>query len=613
MIRFGGPVLPLVLLVGCGNPVGVSRPGVDTVYSQIIGNVLTTGNLSSSTVDVLRRYGLDEEFDSEPSQALERLYRIVLDERDAGILVALAELCYQAGEDEVEDERDLFLSAAVIAYIALLDPGLAGPLDGFDPRFRMACDLYNRSLVRAFRQEDGTLSARQTRWKVLGASMTIQKDRSQFRWEEGDFDQFLAADEFEVRGLANRYREPGLGVALIAVHTDRESLLPKPGEYFTKPSTAAATGFLRIDGGLDTLKTGQLTATLQLISPLDRTHVEIGDRIVPLEFDLTAPIALSLETSRIYDREFSGFFGSDDEEDYTGLYLMLPYDPKKIPVVFVHGTASSPARWADLFNDIRSEREFTKHYQFWYFTYLTGQPVGISANDLRQSLHSARRQLDPEGDDRAFDQMVIVGHSQGGLLTRHMVVKDVGQKLWNSIFNRPIDELDLDPDTRQLLEEVLFFDPVPFVRRTIYLATPHRGSVLSDGLIGGLANSLITAPRKVSGTLTGLIQRNEDALARREFSSDVPTAVGGMSPTNPYLLTLAELPATDRVEQHSIIAVDGDGDPEEGSDGVVAYTSAHLDGVVSELVVRGGHSCQENPLAILEVRRILREHLRAQK
>jgi hypothetical protein len=41
---------------------------------------------------------------------------------------------------------------------------------------------------------------------------------------------------------------------------------------------------------------------------------------------------------------------------------------------------------------------------------------------------------------------------------------------------------------------------------------------------------------------------------------------------------------------------------------VVAYRSAHIDEAVSELVVRGDHSCQGRPQAIEEIRRILLEH-----
>jgi hypothetical protein len=65
------------------------------------------------------------------------------------------------------------------------------------------------------------------------------------------------------------------------------------------------------------------------------------------------------------------------------------------------------------------------------------------------------------------------------------------------------------------------------------------------------------------------------------------------------------------IHSHSIIAVRGPGPPENQSDGVVAYKSAHVDGVDSELVVRSGHSAQDLPATIEEVRRILILHAEA--
>jgi len=87
-----------------------------------------------------------------------------------------------------------------------------------------------------------------------------------------------------------------------------------------------------------------------------------------------------------------------------------------------------------------------------------------------------------------------------------------------------------------------------------------------------------------------------------------PTAIDNMDWSNPFLRTLASLPIAEGVHAHSIIAVKGDGPPEEGDDGVVRYTSAHIDGVESELVVRSSHSTQARAETIEEVRRILYQH-----
>ena len=71
---------------------------------------------------------------------------------------------------------------------------------------------------------------------------------------------------------------------------------------------------------------------------------------------------------------------------------------------------------------------------------------------------------------------------------------------------------------------------------------------------------------------------------------------------------LQQIPVAPSIKAHSIIAVKGTGPAEQGNDGVVEYTSAHIDGVESELVVRSPHSCQGNPHTMEEVRRILRLH-----
>jgi len=82
-----------------------------------------------------------------------------------------------------------------------------------------------------------------------------------------------------------------------------------------------------------------------------------------------------------------------------------------------------------------------------------------------------------------------------------------------------------------------------------------------------------------------------------------------MTPSSPILQTFAAVPISPNVAANSIIAVQGDGPIETGSDGVVTYKSAHIDGVESELVVRSGHSVQSNPQTVAEVRRILLLHL----
>ena len=79
--------------------------------------------------------------------------------------------------------------------------------------------------------------------------------------------------------------------------------------------------------------------------------------------------------------------------------------------------------------------------------------------------------------------------------------------------------------------------------------------------------------------------------------------------THRNLLALAEIPVLPPVKAHSIIAIDGDGDCHTGKDGLVKYSSAHVDYAASEFIVRSYHTCLNDPATIEEVRRILHEHL----
>jgi hypothetical protein len=185
-----------------------------------------------------------------------------------------------------------------------------------------------------------------------------------------------------------------------------------------------------------------------------------------------------------------------------------------------------------------------------------------------------------------------------------MQVVSTGDQLWNAISKKPLDELELTAQSRDLLHRGLFLEPLPTVARTIFICTPHRGSfVAGRRILANLTRSLLALPFTLTG-LQGDIRRNAGALK----VGFVPSAVDNMSPGHPFILGLQAIPVAPSVKVNSIIAVEGDGPLEQGDDGVVKYTAAHIEPVESELVVKSAHSVQGNPRAIEEVRRILRLH-----
>ena len=202
--------------------------------------------------------------------------------------------------------------------------------------------------------------------------------------------------------------------------------------------------------------------------------------------------------------------------------------------------------------------------------------------------------------------MVVVGHSQGGLLTRLLVV-DSGDRFWRNVSRRPLEELGLAPESEALLRRSLFFPPQPFVGRVVLMETPHGVSYLSDFRVASWISRLVKAPATLTKLLFDVVTVGGDELYLRNLDRP-PTSFDNMASHNPFLRTLRELPIAPGVPAHSIIAVRGGPPPEGRSDGVVRFESAHIEGVESELLVDSGHSVQMQQRAIQELRRILLEH-----
>jgi len=234
----------------------------------------------------------------------------------------------------------------------------------------------------------------------------------------------------------------------------------------------------------------------------------------------------------------------------------------------------------------------------------------MSAGILRSHLMNEVQTLDPEGKDPALRHMVVIGHSQGGLLAK-LTATDTGDKLWRIASQTNFDELQLDPPTSELLRSNFFFKPLPCVSRVIFIATPHRGSYRNTSFIQNLLNRFMSFPSDLVEASANLAQLKDTLNLPPALRRGVPTSLNSMATDNPFMLTLAEIPVAPGIQANSIIAIRGNDQPPNGSDGVVQYTSAHVDYAESEFIVRSGHSCQGHPLTIEEVRRILLKNINA--
>jgi pimeloyl-ACP methyl ester carboxylesterase len=602
-------VLTMALLAtACSaSPVRVIHEDAADTHRRLIRSALSHNELSTFSHTVLLETDLDRRFDADPEKALQQLHDIAVSGSGGpNQLFAVAEASFLHAERT--GDRSYYLAAAIYAWTYLFPEDKSETPNPFDPRFGLAANLYNRGLTSSLESDEGRkVLLRAGIFPLPFGEVTIKFDRAQLQWQGRGMIGFTPVAEYRVVGLHAYYREPGLGAPLAA------SLAPLPGEtrndLLLPELTIGVTAILRPPGSRTGLAWPPLEGTLEVHIPEMTGTVDVAGQAVPLESEPTAVFAYSLADSPVWGQEYTRFFqaisfGSDQSQ----LYASVPHRHGRIPVVFVHGTASSFGRWAEMYNRLASDPRLRARYEFWFFSYDSGSPVTWSAMLLRESLQRAVRTLDPTGSDPGMQQMVVIGHSQGGLLTK-MTVIDSGTRFWDKDFSRPLESLDLSPETRDLLQRSLFVKPLPFVKRVMFLATPHHGSELSAGRIARWVIGFIKSPLALAGVMADLA-RNRDALIlnRADAKPRIPTSIDQMNPHNRFLRTLASIPLVPGVAANSIIAVQGDGPVEDGSDGVVAYRSAHIDGVESEAVVRSPHSLQDNPETVEEVRRVLLLH-----
>ncbi len=576
---------------------------------------------SRRTADLLQRYDLSEEVKEEPAGALEELQQENLAEPTLEKTYAFAELAYIMGKraqsrDNTSKALQLYSASVAHAYLYLFSPQFDEVRNYYDPQFRRACDLYNVALEDLLRiiNEQGRLKPGETYALNSGDQRFDVRIVTQGLWSNEAFERFEFASDYEVRGLLHRHVNYGLGVPLIAVRRSDDSQDPA-SEFYPSGMSVPVTAILRA-AEKPCAQPGEqhvVACALELQDPLASDVVEIAGRFVPLQTDLTTPLGYYLDNPEFQGSNVAtwGLLNPNSTGHLRGLYMLEAFDPNKIPVLMVHGLWSSPETWTEMVNDLRSLPEIRDRYQFWSYLYPTGQPFWVSAAQLRQDLEQTRQTVDPNRRWEALDQMVLIGHSMGGLVSR-MQTLDSGNAFWNILSEHSFNELQADEETRTRLASVVFFEPNRSIRRVITIGTPHRGSSFANDYTRWLGRKLIKLPTALVQVKTRVIRDNPNMFHNTSMLT-VTTSIDSLSPDSPVLSVMLNAERSPWVRYNNIVGVVSEkkllSRISEKGDGVVPYDSAHLDDVESEIVVDADHvHVHQHPRSILEVRRILLKH-----
>ena len=315
--------------------------------------------------------------------------------------------------------------------------------------------------------------------------------------------------------------------------------------------------------------------------------------------------------SVLTDIGLPGFRKPKASSGNLGLFATTPYDTNRIPVVMVHGLVSDPFTWNQMLARLREDPQIDSKFQFWIFSYSTGNSILKSGSDLRLSLDDAMHQLDPKRQNPKLTSAVLIGHSMGGLLSKLQVIHS-DDKLWDQVVGKPIDQLELDSDAEKEIRQQLYFEPQPMVSRVIYIGVPHYGSTWSDNMIGRWGGRFIGFPESIGNGFQNPLTNNS-GVEPIDSAMGVRTTVDQISSRSAALRAIAELRMATQVEVHSIIGTAErlpDGSP---GDGLVSVESARIENTNSELYVSARHAdLNRAPESIMEVKRILIEHLAKQ-
>lgn len=560
------PLLGIVVLLatGCVSPVNVS-----TLDSH--GRPDLTPHYNYRPQDLAERLGQDELIDT-----LERARRI------EGVFPSRA--------------SGLYLEAAAQAHALITDRDVSV----YDQALIVG-ELYNRAVAGYVRAAPPN---RPDNRVVLDTAAPAWSDVAYF-------ESYTPAADRRIEGMREHVVQRGAGAALIAYRPNLnaqpiEDLYPPEGIF--RPLTAVLH-FEDSEAPRLALYDPRQTDTIELRPPGGGDPVELD-----LAADYTAPYAeLLARADELAALGFAAMIDPEKAQDRLGVHLLEPYDPDKTPLLMVHGLMSTPLTWIELTNAVRNDPALRDKYQVWHFLYPTAPCPFYSAYLLRDRLEATRRQLDPELDDFATQDIVVVGHSMGGILTRTLV-SDSTDKCWSVAFTVPPEELEGDPEAIELMKNVYIYQHLPYVNRAIFVATPHRGSNLATDLIGQFGDSLVRLPASCVEKTIAIARLNRDKLTPEYgpyMLNGPPSSIRTLDPSSPASRAVDTNPIRPGVTYHSIIGTRTDDFPEvEGtSDGIVDYWSSHLEGAASEKLVPAGHNAHDHPEAVVEIKRILREHL----
>jgi len=644
------------LLSGC-QVVSVKNQSLNVTITNERESILTRDKLSEASLNVLSMTGREAKICSEqPEECVNELKQIpqIQDEQ----LLSTASELYLAKALSLEKSSACKVSilaktqseekqalqkqnyqSCLDQQLGMLDKSIRysyaymfstkrGPQDRiFDNRQVQLRDFYNQAiakLVNSYGLRHGPsevgnqIKVGQSIYRINYDNYPLLKNRQ--------VEQLMSTYNMNFSGLRSITRRDGFGSEfLIVLPPEQNDTSPEKAKYIVDPLhyqytngrnpnihnarylAATITAQPRSASSIDEILNNP-EFEISAYDPYKFESAKIAGKSYPLAANFSAPYGLWLAQNNLGKAAYLSLIDRDARLTMPHLYMLEPYNPNKKVVVLVHGLASSPEAWIRLTNDVMGDPVLREHYQVWQVFYSTNMPILESRFQIYAIIQQSFNLVDSKAP--AKKDAVLVGHSMGGIIARLLVSDaDLTPAAMKLLPNRRVQQFKNDP----LFKSRLDIQPIPNFSRAIFLAAPHRGTEFADRWFTLAARKVIRLPGAFLGALTDVIQSSDPDL--QAFIKDVDNGLiqngpSDLSKNSNFTRLTKNVVPYKGMKFHSIMgnATKSD-DLNIITDDVVPYTSAHLDGALSEKLIKGGHSIQETPEAVLELRRILRLHL----
>ncbi|MGB6927382.1 esterase/lipase family protein [Psychrobacter sp.] len=394
--------------------------------------------------------------------------------------------------------------------------------------------------------------------------------------------------ELRLSGLNSVSKRPGLGISLVASLDDRytttiRQLLvaslsgrltnedkntddSEPSSRIYPTGHLLLTGLIKPDGDsvLDALSSRKLD--IHLYNPYQTESVNILNDDYPLAANFSAGYGLWLSENQLDGVGYLNLITRQPNAQLPKLFMLEPYDPDKRVLIMLHGLASSPATWVNLTNDILNDDKLRDNYQVWQIFYPTNLPILENRYQIQQLINSTYQQTDPNGQNRASQNSVIISHSMGAIIARMMLSDENLVDDLDKLNDKDILSSNEKQQIRNALKtsfgedelkERFELQALPQVDTAVFLSAPFRGTDYADRWFTRALRRIVYLP-------VGLVKTFTDNLATIATQGDLAqnplgalylqNGASQLSDKSSFIELTKDITMNERITYHSIIA-----------------------------------------------------------